>query len=203
MPQGSILGPLQFILYINDFSKASDLLFTILFADDTSVFIEGTSYNNIINDMNRELEKVDKWLKSNKLTVNIKKTQYMLFHRTKIKHKVHEDKVHISGSNLVKVNNIKFLGVIIDSKLNWSDHITYIKNKISSSIGILTKTRRFLNKKSLRNLYYSFLYPYLTYCVEVWGNAHDTYLDPLIKLQKKMCSSYYIFLLFRTYHTPF
>ena len=132
-----------------------------------SVFIEGTSYNNIINDMNRELEKVDKWLKSNKLTVNIKKTQYMLFHRTRIKHKVHEDRVHISGSNLVKVNNIKFLGVIIDSKLNWSDHITYIKNKISKSIGILTKIRRFLNKKSLRNLYYSFLYPYLTYCVEV------------------------------------
>ena len=196
MPQGSILGPLLFILYINDFSKASDLLFTILFADDTSVFIEGTSYNNIINDMNRELEKVDKWLKSNKLTVNIKKTQYMLFHHTRIKHKVHEDRVHISRNNLARVNNIKFLGVIIDSKLNWSDHITYIQNKISKSIGILTKIRGFLNKKSLRNLYYSFLYPCLTYCVEVWGNAHDTYLDPLIKLPKKcvrvITFSYYL-----------
>ena len=98
--------------------------------------------------MNRELEKVDKWLKSNNLTVNIKKTHYMLFHRTRIKHKVHEDRVHISGNNLVKVNNIKFLGVIIDSKLNWSDHITYIKNNISKSIGILAKIRRFLNKNN-------------------------------------------------------
>ena len=72
------------------------------------MFIEGTSYNNIINDMNRELEKVDKWIKSNKFTVNIKKTHYMLFHHARIKHKVREDRVHISGSNLVKVNNIKF-----------------------------------------------------------------------------------------------
>ena len=87
VPHGSILGSLLFILYINDFSKASDLLFSILFADDTSMFIEGTSYNNIINDMNRELEKVDKWLKSNKLTVNIKQTHYLLFHRTRINHK--------------------------------------------------------------------------------------------------------------------
>ena len=114
----------------------------------------------------------------------------MLFHRTRIKHKVHKDRVNICGSNLVKVNNIKFLSVIIDSKLNWSDHITYIKNRISKSIGILTKIRGFLNNKSLRNLYYSFVYPYLIYCLEVWGNAHYTYQGPLIKLQK-MCSSYY------------
>ena len=147
--------------------------------------------------MNRELEKVDKWLKSNKLTVNIKKTHYMLFHCTRIKHKVHEDRVHISGSNLVKVNNIKFLGVIIDSKLNWSVHITYIKNKISKH-----QNKKILNKKLLRNLYYSFVYPYLTYCVEVWGNAHDTYLDPLIKFIKKNCVRVITFSYYLEHTTP-
>ena len=81
------------------------------------------------------------------------KTHYMMFHRTQIKNKTVEDGVHISGKNLVNVNNTKFLGVIIDSKLKWSDHIRYTKNKISKSIGILTKIRRFLNKNIEKSLF--------------------------------------------------
>ena len=78
----------------------------------------------------------------------------MMFHRTRIKNKAAEDRVHLCGNNLISGSNTMFLGVIIASKLNWSDHITYIKNKISKSIGILTKIRRFLNKKTLRNLFF-------------------------------------------------
>ena len=111
----------------------------------------------------------------------------MMFHRTRIKEKYinNNHKVQIQNQNLSSVNNTKFLGVIIDKKLNWVDHITFIKNKISKSIGIINKIRKFLDKNTLRNLYFTFIYPYLIYCIEIWGNTHNTYLLPLIKLQKK------------------
>ena len=82
--QGYILGPLLFILYINDFSMASNFLFSILFADDTNVSIEGQSYTGVIETLNKELKKIVIWLNSNKLTLNIKKTHYMIFHRSRI-----------------------------------------------------------------------------------------------------------------------
>ena len=111
----------------------------------------------------------------------------MMFHHTRIKEKYinNNPKVQIRNQNLSSVNNTKFLGVIIDKKLNWVDHITFIKNKISKSIGIINKIRKFLDKNTLRNLYFTFIYPYLIYCIEIWGNTHNTYLLPLIKLQKK------------------
>ena len=154
------------------------------YISNRSVFIEGTQHEETINLLNNELEKVNIWLNSNKLTINIKKTHYMLFHRTRIKYKNLKD-IIIGGNKIEYTNNTKFLGVIIDRKLNWADHIIYIKNKIAKSIGILYKIRHFLDKRTLKNLYFTFVYPYLIYCIGIWGNTNDIHLDPIIKLQKK------------------
>ena len=92
----------------------------------------------------------------------------MVFHRARKKEGY--NKILIKNTEISSVRSTKFLGVIIDDKLNWKEHIQYIKNKISKSIGILYKVRPYLCTGTLRNLYFSFTYPYLIYCNEVWGN---------------------------------
>ena len=183
VPQGSILGPILFIIDINDFSRASDKLFSILYADDTSVFIEGYEYDKLIEIMNNEMKKVDIWLQANGLVINLEKTHFMVFHRARIK--TNSSKISIRDSEISRVFSTKFLGIIIDDQLKWLEHIQYIKNKVSKSVGILCKVQKYLDQQTLHNLYYTFVYPYLIYGVEIWGNACNVYLDPLVKLQKK------------------
>ena len=88
--------------------------------------------------------------------------------------------------NWKKLKHCKYLGVILDCKILWVQHITYVRNKISKGVGIMYQARKYLNRKSLVNLYNSYIYPYLIYCVESWGNVANCHLDPLYILQKKI-----------------
>ena len=107
----------------------------------------------------------------------------MVFHRARIKEGY--NKIIIRNTEISSVRSTKFLGVIVDDKLNLKEQIQYIENKISKSIGILYKVRPYLCTGTLRNLYFSFIYPYLIYCNDVWGNACSTHIGPIIKLQKR------------------
>ena len=109
-----------------------------------------TEYHNIIHPLNTELLKVSDWLNSNKLTINFKKTHYMVFHRSRIK--TNSINLVILKETLEITRSTHFLGVIIDNKLKWTDHITYIKKKISKAIGIIHRARTFLDKIILRGV---------------------------------------------------
>ena len=153
----------------------------VLFADDTNFFCSGQDLKSVAESITNEMVKLKQWFNKNKLSLNLKKTKFMIFSKLK------RDEIILSidGVNIERVHDFRFLGVILDEKFSWKNHVAHIKAKVAKSIFILNKVKYELDTNVLRMLYCTLVLPYFIYCLEVWGNSYKSNMTPLIMLQKK------------------
>ena len=174
-PQGSVLGPLLFLIYINDIALSSSVLKFFLFADDTTIFYSSKPSLTMEKTINDELKKVNGWLISNKLSLNVGKSCFLKFSLLP----KNDINIKIASSTLEQKRVTKYLGVLIDDKLSWKDHIQSINIKLRKGIGILSNIKDYVTQPTLKSLYYSFIHPYLNYNLINWSTAQSSNMDCL------------------------
>ena len=188
VPQGSILGPILFLIYVNDVCKASTLNI-LSFADDTTISYSSSDVSKLYNDTNKALEELNQWFCANKLCLNITKTKYIVFRPSTRYPDITNRQIYIDGKSVSRIGNneneksFKFLGIHLDETLSFKQHISKVCTKISRSNYIINKVKNILPRYSLLTLYSSIVQSHLNYGLHIWGSSVS--IGKLIRLQKK------------------
>ena len=189
VPQGSVLGPILFLLFINDIHKSLDKIIIKLFADDTNCFISGNNFNQLERLAETELNKLQKWINANKLTINFdpKKSSYCIFKQKNKCLPVNFDRGLTMGTKVLKYKeNTRYLGLLLDHKLTWESHIKELNKKLVKYNGIFSKIRHSLPVSYCHTVYNAFISSRPNYGSEIYTNTTKKVIQPLIVTQNKI-----------------
>ena len=189
VPQGSILGPLLFLLFINDLPLYTNKVCTDLYADDTTLYDIQDSMERIENNLQSALNNLHVWCRNNGMILNSSKTKVLLITTTQKRQRLHNENLALkfNDESLNMITNDKILGIYVDNNLNWTDHIKHLSRKITSSIWLLSKIKKFLSQAHRVQFYKSYIQPHIDFCNIVWGSSSDTNKLKIFKLQKRAC----------------
>ena len=183
-PQGSILSPLLFNLFLNDIVNLPLKGNLILYADDICVSYINSDKNTLVKSMQTDLDTLSNWFKFNFLSMNNKKTKFMIISPSINTSNLYVKPI-IDNIEIEKVSVFKYLGLQIDENLKWTEHINFIKNKIKPIIGILWRVSKYTSIITKKKIYYALIHSHLNYLVSIWGSAYKSHLKSLSILQNK------------------
>ena len=185
VPQGSILGPLLFIIYVNDFPNCLKNGTSLSFADDTSILISGNNAKSIFEKGKQELDNVDNWLIANKLSLNAGKTKCVYFRIVNSKPPPCALNLMIRNKPIERVSSIRVLGAVINENLSWKDHMLSLKNKLRATLGAVIRVKPFLNKNALLVIYHSLMLSHIRYCITNWFHGNLAIVSQLQNICNK------------------
>ena len=181
--QGSVLGPLLFLLFINDFPSLSKTLNFYLLADDTNIYYETDTPKKLAKKVNTEFKYIKRWLDANNLSLNTNKTNYMIAHSPGDALPVNTA-ITLGNRLISRVKYIRVLGLLLDKNLSWKYYLSQLSKKFSRTCGILLKIRNYLSTDILMCIYNFLFMSSLLYGIVIWDHTFSSYIEPLLKLQK-------------------